>query len=309
MADPLNLALHHLLNVLKNQRERHGDRVYLSREARRALRDLSQGKRVAPQASKVESPPAERTTVSLPTVPTPVAAQDAAVREITIPKFPELAVAEVRLQIEPIGASNAEKIEFLKKSVLADSEARPATLRETMVFSVGNPMAKLMFIGEAPGADEESQQEPFVGKAGQLLTKIIGAMGLSREEVYISNICKFRPSIDDQRTNNRKPTSAEMAACLPYIRAEIEVVAPHVIVALGGTALEGLTGETAPISRMRGRVHLWKGVPFIPTFHPSYLLRNQALAERRKVWEDMLLAMELLGMSISDKQRSFFLKS
>ena len=185
-----------------------------------------------------------------------------------------------------------------------------------MVFSVGNPDAPLMFVGEAPGFEEERLREPFVGPAGQLLTKIIVAMGLRRpEDVYISNIVKFRPLDGDARfqgQRNRKPTPVEMAAAVKYVLAEIAVVQPRVIVALGGTATEGLLELTGSVSSMRGRFFDLRGTPVMVTYHPSYLLReeskspDQGKAEKRKVWEDMLMVMERLGLPITDRQRRFF---
>jgi len=184
-----------------------------------------------------------------------------------------------------------------------------ATSRKNVVFGVGDINALLMFVGEAPGADEDAQGEPFVGAAGQLLTRIIQTMGLSRQTVYIANILKCRPDTPDQPTGNRKPTPAEMNACIPYLHAQIDLIQPKVIVALGGTAVEGLLGKTEGITRLRGNWHTYRGVPLMPTFHPSYLLRNQALHEKRKVWEDMLAVMEHLGLNISEKQRGYFLKT
>jgi len=166
-----------------------------------------------------------------------------------------------------------------------------------------------MFVGEAPGADEDEQGEPFVGKAGQLLTKIIQAMGLQREEVYIANILKCRPDTPGQTAGNRKPTAEEMATCLPYLQEQIDLIRPRVIVALGATAVEGLLGKTVGITKLRGHWQTYRGIPLMPTYHPAYLLRNQALSEKRKVWEDMLQVMEKLGMPISPKQRNYFLKS
>ncbi|MCP5539802.1 MAG: uracil-DNA glycosylase [Akkermansiaceae bacterium] len=191
------------------------------------------------------------------------------------------------------------------------------TLRDTMVFSVGNPAADLMFVGEAPGFEEENQREPFVGPAGQKLTQIIRAMGLRRpEDVYISNIVKFRPKEGDGRfqgQRNRKPTPEEMAASVKYVLAEIEVVRPRVIVALGATAMEGLLGISGSVSRMRNRFQDFNGTPVMVTYHPSYLLRqesqspDQGKGDKRRVWEDMLLVMEKLGLPVSDKQRGYFL--
>ena len=180
--------------------------------------------------------------------------------------------------------------------------------RKSVVFGVGNLEAQLMFVGEAPGADEDAQGEPFVGAAGQLLTRIIQATGLSRADVYIANILKCRPDTPGQSSGNRKPTSEEMATCIPYLHAQIDLIRPKVLVALGATAVEGLLGKTVGITKLRGNWQTYRDTPLMPTFHPSYLLRNQAMTEKRKVWEDMLAAMEKLGMTISEKQRNFFLK-
>jgi len=186
--------------------------------------------------------------------------------------------------------------------------AHLAASRKNVVFGVGNIDARLMFIGEAPGADEDVQGEPFVGKAGQLLTKIIEAMGLSRDSVYIANILKCRPDTPGETSGNRKPTPEEMQTCIPYLHEQIDLIQPKAIVALGGTAVEGLLGKTAGITRLRGNWQTYRGIPLMPTYHPSYLLRNQAPTEKRRVWEDMLQVMEKLGMPISDRQQRFFLK-
>ncbi|MFV1994613.1 MAG: uracil-DNA glycosylase family protein [Verrucomicrobiales bacterium] len=214
-----------------------------------------------------------------------------------------------RSTLTPAGTTPAEKLDSLRQMALHYGPARDlGTLRDTMVFATGDPEADLMFVGEAPGAQEETLGEPFVGKAGQLLTKIIAAMGLSREGVYISNIVKFRPAMPNQGSGNRKPSEAEMAACLPFILAEIEIVRPRVIVALGASAAAGLLDLHDPVSRMRRELHQLNGIPLAVTYHPSYLLRNQAHSERRKVWEDILVVMEKLGLPISEKQRRFFQK-
>jgi uracil-DNA glycosylase len=184
-----------------------------------------------------------------------------------------------------------------------------ASSRKNVVFGVGSIDAQLMFIGEAPGGDEDAQGEPFVGKAGQLLTKIIQAMGLRRADVYIGNILKCRPDTPGQTAGNRKPTADEMATCIPYLHEQIDLIRPKVIVALGATAVEGLLGKTIGITKLRGTWKTYRGTPLMPTYHPAYLLRNQAMSEKRKVWEDMLAVMEKLGMPISEKQRRFFLKA
>ena len=182
-----------------------------------------------------------------------------------------------------------------------------AAARRNVVFGVGDINAQLMFVGEAPGADEDQQGEPFVGKAGQLLTKIIQTMGLSRGSVYIANILKCRPDTPGQASGNRKPTVEEMQTCIPYLQEQIDLIGPKVIVALGATAVEGLLGKTIGITRLRGQWRVYRGIPLMPTYHPAYLLRNQALSEKRRVWEDMLQVMERLGLEISEKQRNYFL--
>ncbi len=182
-----------------------------------------------------------------------------------------------------------------------------ASSRKNVVFGVGSIDAELMFVGEAPGADEDTQGEPFVGRAGELLTKIILAMGLRRENVYIGNILKCRPDTPAQASGNRKPTSDEMATCIPYLHEQIDLIRPKVLVALGGTAMEGLLNKSG-ITKLRGNWHTYRDTPLMPTYHPAYLLRNQAMHEKRKVWEDMLQVMEKLGMPISEKQRNYFLR-
>jgi len=186
--------------------------------------------------------------------------------------------------------------------------AHLAGARQNVVFGVGSVTAQLMFVGEAPGADEDAQGEPFVGKAGQLLTRIIQTMGLTRETVYIGNILKCRPDTPSQAAGNRKPTPTEMVTCLPYLLEQIEIIQPRVIVALGATAVEGLLGKTEGITRVRGHWLEFRGVPLMPTYHPAYLLHRPMLSEKRKVWEDMLQVMERLGLPISKKQRGHFLK-
>jgi DNA polymerase len=226
------------------------------------------------------------------------------------PTTPPPVVASQDL-IEVPGSTLEEQLAHL--AAMAEEDPKPrslGTLRPTMVFAVGNPRSEIMFIGEAPGAEEERQREPFVGPAGQLLTKIIAAMGTKREDVYISNICKFRPSTGEgQGSGNRQPSKPEMDVCLPYIRTEISLIRPRVIVALGATASTGL-GIEGPVGRLRGKFQQFDGVPVMITYHPSYLLRQEADGRgneaKRAVWEDMLKVMEQLGWPISEKQRGYF---
>jgi DNA polymerase len=161
--------------------------------------------------------------------------------------------------------------------------------RTQIVFGVGNPAAKLVFVGEAPGADEDAQGEPFVGRAGQLLTKIIEAMGLKRGDVYICNILKCRPP------GNRTPEADEILACSPFLLQQLRAIGPQFICALGGPAAQTLLQTKEPISKLRGRFHDYHGIPLLPTFHPAYLLRNPS--EKKTVWEDMKLLMRQMGLA------------
>jgi DNA polymerase len=158
--------------------------------------------------------------------------------------------------------------------------------RTQIVFGVGNPDADLMFVGEAPGRDEDLQGFPFVGRAGQLLTKIIEAIALKREDVYIANVIKCRPP------ENRNPEPDEVATCEPFLFRQIDIIKPKVIVALGKFGAQTLLRTLDPISRLRGRVFDYRGAKLIPTFHPAYLLRNPS--SKREVWEDMKLVRSLL---------------
>jgi DNA polymerase len=170
-----------------------------------------------------------------------------------------------------------------------------------------------MFVGEAPGEAEDRAGEPFVGPAGQLLTKIIQAMGLSRDTVYIANILKCRPDMPRGSRGNRAPRPDEMDTCKPYLLQQVDIIQPRLIVALGGTAVQGLLGLQTTLGSVRGRWHEFRGIPVMPTFHPSYLLRSEegpdrGHREKRKTWEDMLLVLERLQLPINDKMRGYFLK-
>jgi len=182
-----------------------------------------------------------------------------------------------------------------------------------LVFGEGDIDAKIMFVGEAPGADEEIKGEPFVGPAGQLLTKMISGMGLKREETYICNIMNWRPPLPTsggaEQVGNRQPDAEEMSYCLPFLRAQIEVVAPQVIVALGATAARGLMGVDAfrALGEVRGKWHIFAETPLMVTYHPSYILRNKSDRSKRAIWEDLLQVMEQVKMPITDKQRGYFL--
>jgi len=225
------------------------------------------------------------------------------------PKAPPAKTVESPTTLTIDGGSKEERLASLRAQAESWAPAKAlGTLRDMMVFATGDPNASIMLVGEAPGHEEEKKREPFVGPAGQKLNDILKAMGLSREEVYISNIVKFRPATPRQSTNNRKPSLEEMAACLPFIHAEVAIVRPSCIIALGGTAAEGLLNLTGPVGSMRGSWHDFRGIPTRVTYHPSYLLQSGAgQTTKRQVWEDMLAVMRHLGMTISAKQEAFFL--
>jgi DNA polymerase len=169
-------------------------------------------------------------------------------------------------------------LESLRAEIGDCQRCRLSTGRQHIVFGEGNPGADLVFIGEAPGREEDIQGRPFVGDAGKLLTRLIEKMGLSREDVYIANIVKCRPPM------NRDPQEDEIKTCFPFINRQIELIAPKVIVSLGRISAHTLTGTQVPISKLRGKFLLYKGIPLMPTFHPAYLLRNPK--DKWLVWED-----------------------
>ncbi len=182
------------------------------------------------------------------------------------------------------------------------------TLRETAVFGQGSRRASIMFVGDAPGYQDERATQPFQGDAGGKLDGMLRAMGLTREEVYITHLVKFRPAMPRQTLNNRPPTPKEVALSLPVLACELQLVQPRVIVALGVVAARGLLscGEL-PLAACQALKGEFNGVPVVVTHHPSYLLRTSDLAERRRLWEEMLRVMEMAGLPISEKQRAYFL--
>ncbi len=292
------------LTLLRQQGVREID---LSAEARAGLNLLAKQARGGHAASRTAAPSQTSTSPNkeaAPSVFQPRPATPPAVEKRASKPAPPPKVAEPSFEIT--GGSKEEKLQHLAERV-AECQKCPklASTRTQTVFGVGTPEADLMFVGEAPGQEEDRQGEPFVGPAGQLLTKMIQAMGLSRDKVYIANILKCRP---DAPVGNRKPTPEEMDTCSPYLKAQIDIIAPKVLVALGSTAIEGLLGLRG-IRKLRGQWKEYRGIPLMPTFHPSYLLRDKGdFAEKRKTWEDMLAVMERLEMPISEKQRGYFLK-
>ena len=266
------------------------------RAARAALEKLVAA-RPAAAAKPLPQQPAINLPAAMPRTDHPVSTQP-----IAAPKpAPRTASA-------PAGDKAARFAAMRARVIVCEKCPHLVKSRTQVVFGVGNIDAELMFVGEAPGADEDLQGEPFVGKAGQLLTKIIEAMGFTRGDIYIGNVLKCRPDMPDGESGNRKPKPSEMETCLPYLREQIDLIQPRVLVALGATAMQGLLNETAPMASLRGRWHEFQGIPLMATYHPAYLLRNQSMSEKRKVWEDMLQVLERLGKPVSEKQRNFFLQ-
>lgn len=187
-------------------------------------------------------------------------------------------------------SANAVTLAQVRTDLGECTRCRLHAQRTHIVFGVGNPKAELVFVGEGPGADEDAKGEPFVGRAGQLLDKMIEAMGLHRTDVYICNVVKCRPP------ENRAPEPDEMAQCLPFLRAQLGAIGPKVIVVLGKTAAQALLDDKTPITRLRGRWREYAGIPLMPTFHPAYLLRSPG--EKAKVWEDLKAVVRHLGREL-----------
>src|SRR2546427_10298335 len=202
-------------------------------------------------------------------------------------------LAPEKRSVEPVEVKPKAKLPLLEAVRTELGECTRCKLHKTrtnIVFGVGSPEARLMFVGEAPGEDEDLQGYPFVGKAGQLLTKMIEAMGLRREDVYICNTVKCRPP------NNRNPEPEELLACEPFLKGQLGAVKPEAIVTLGKFAAQALLREQTPITRLPGQRREEQGIPVMPTFHPAYLLRSPA--EKSKVWEDLKQVMKRLRLPI-----------
>ncbi len=224
-------------------------------------------------------------------------AKSLGMKEVSIPKNAKraaksgkntaLKTAKTQVQATPVeGLDDAMELEDVRKVIGNCTRCKLCSGRKNIVFGTGNPNADLMFIGEAPGRDEDIKGEPFVGRAGQLLTKIIEAMNFKREDVYIANIAKCRPP------ENRNPEPDEVAACIPFLIRQVEIIKPKVIVCLGSVATQNLLGTEEKITTMRGKFTSWQGIPVMPTYHPAFLLRNPNM--KRPVWEDMQIVMKKL---------------
>jgi len=218
-------------------------------------------------------------------------------KDLALPAGPSVSTGSPLPVVRQAGIEQFQQVETADKQASLDAvrtelgdcqRCRLHTGRRHIVFGTGDPKAELVFVGEAPGEEEDRQGQPFVGRAGQLLTKMIQAMGLTREKVYIANIIKCRPP------QNRNPMPDEIASCEPFLIAQLNTIQPKVICALGTFAAQTLLRTQDKISRLRGRFHHYNGIPLMPTYHPAYLLRNPE--DKRLVWEDMQKIMEELNL-------------
>jgi uracil-DNA glycosylase family 4 len=310
MADAYQELLEATIHHLKGLKARGTRFVTVSPEALASLSRTPSPKSkpaIAGRAAPVQRMAPAAAAPVTPPQPKPIAPQKIAAVAPAPASSPKVEQEPATMREVPSPGAKTVGFASLRQRAMACVKCSSlAASRKNVVFGVGSLDAELMFVGEAPGADEDLQGEPFVGKAGQLLTKIIQTMGLTREQVYIANILKCRPDTPGQTAGNRKPTPQEMETCIPYLHDQIDLIRPKVLVGLGGTAMEGLLGKSEGIMRLRGKWQTYRGIPLMPTYHPAYVLRKQSPVEKRQVWEDMLQVMEKLGMPISEKQRGFF---
>ncbi len=295
-----------LIDYLKHLQVKGQTHIHLDHDAKQVLRELYKKARAArmPQQQVVNTPAQPVAPTKPVSAPNPDFANPAARLEPQPKKAAPLPVAK----LTPTQGSISERLTALKAQASQwPAFAKLGTLRSTMVFSAGNPEADIMLVGEAPGFQDERAQSPFAGPAGDKLEGILKAMGLSRDEVYITNVVKYRPAMADQSTGNRKPSEAEISASLPFLNEEISIVQPKVIIALGATAAKSLLGGNGSLASQRGAWHSYEGTPVRVSYHPSYLLHNEkSISDKRQVWEDMLAVMEKMQMQISEKQRGYF---
>jgi uracil-DNA glycosylase family 4 len=196
------------------------------------------------------------------------------------------------------GSATRETLEEIRAELGECCRCELGGSRKNLVFGVGNPHARIVFVGEAPGRDEDLKGEPFVGEAGQILTRLITRMGFTREDVYICNVLKCRPP------NNRDPHTNEIEKCGPFMLRQLKAIGPEVIVALGAFAAHTLLQSTVPISKLRGKFHDYHGIPLMPTYHPSFLLRNRGNTEVYwTVWEDMTQVLKKLDLPVPELTR------
>ena len=297
MIDDPAEALDILLEELKRQKAAGLRRVSISDEAVATLKALAG----APVAAPAPASPAKPISASAATVrpaPIPVAPKPAVVTTTPV-------IADAPIFTLPAG-TKAERMQALRQLVDTCVETKKhLTGSHRPLLGHGSLDAKVVFVGEAPSLEEMEAGKAFAGASGELLQKILGAAAISPADYYLAPVMVWRPEPPTQY-GKRPPTAREIAFNLPYLRAQIDVVAPRIVVALGAQAFEALHGRTPSITQARGQWFDLSGVPLMPTYHPNYLLHNPSASAKRAVWEDFLLAMEKLGLPISEKQRGFF---
>lgn len=291
IAEPL---IEHL-RQLERQGKTH---VHLDDQSRLILREFyKRAKGITSPAATANPAPIVQTT----------ATQSAPAQKVE--KIDFNAVVEKPVSQPAVTEKLSGTLDGLKQQLAADPTLKAlGSLREKLVFSEGDSSADVMLVGEAPSYHDETKGAPFSGPAGKKMEAILKAMGIAREDVYMTNLVKFRPAMANQTTNTRKPSVDEINASMPYLMAEIELVKPKIVIVLGATAAKSLIGPEVPTKEILGKFHKVAGVPVRATYHPSYLLHREVTDEKRAVWQDMLAVMELLDMPISDKQRGFFKK-
>ena len=302
MIDDPAEALDILLEELKRQKAAGLRRVSVSDEAVATLKALA-GAPVAslapvPSATAKSAPVATAAASARPPAQIPAAPKPAVVTTTPV-------IADAPIFTLPAG-TKAERMQALRQLVDACVETKKhLTGSHRPLLGHGSLDAKVVFVGEAPSLEEMEAGKAFAGASGELLQKILGAAAISPADYYLAPVMVWRPEPPTQY-GKRPPTARELAFNLPYLRAQIDVVAPHIVVALGAQAFEALHGRTPSITQARGQWFDLSGVPLMPTYHPNYLLHNPSASAKRAVWEDFLLVMAKLGLPISEKQRGFF---
>ncbi len=297
MIDDPAEALDILLEELKRQKAAGLRRISVSDEAVATLKALAGAPVTAPIAV-AKSEHLAAADIDRPSAPLPVTPKPAAVA-------PAMVIADAPIFTLP-GGTKPERMQALRQLVDACVETKKhLTGSHRALLGHGSHDAKVVFVGEAPSLEEMEAGKAFAGASGELLQKILGAAAISPADYYLAPVMVWRPEPPTQY-GKRPPTARELAFNLPYLRAQIDVVAPRIVVALGAQAFEALHGRTPSITQARGQWFDLSGVPLMPTYHPNYLLHNPSASAKRAVWEDFLLAMEKLGLPISEKQRGFF---
>lgn len=328
--DQVTFAIHTLLEELRQMKDEGISNLNLEeatlQDLRQVVGPLAQAPVATPPAPapkparSVDHSPTPTTVPSFTPRPPPSSPSPPTPEKPVVPPAPAPAQKSIPNSIPASGdltpqkidlpeGSKQEQIKWLQDKVLncptCVANKNPG---RHLAFGVGNLDAEIFLCGEAPGEEEEKEGEPFVGPAGQKLNGMLKGMGLERESVYIGNILKWRPKTETG-FGNRAPSPQEMDFCLPYLNAQISIIQPKVIIALGNTAIRGLLGhdDSLKVGKIHGTWYEYKGIPLMPTFHPSYILHNDTKRTKRMVWEDLLKVMEKLALPISDKQRGFFL--